>query len=296
MCVFSGPGTVYKRSETRQWDHQTNHHFSDVHRKLSEIYLSSPLLILLFWLALSFLCVHISTFLLPRLSLWLSLVGPRSTESWSSAARRKSPNKTGACCALFCIFHFFFFFFSCMAVWPCLCLRFIRYAFLFDKAVIICKRKSGETFELKEIIELNQFQILDESTGEKDNKKVWYILTAVPFVWPPHPPVNIDNADGVRLFLCEQWSYVFLLLDCYGRFGYDLIFKTRELKKKWLEQFEMAMWAIAPTDEWHINKHTQTQHHSCSVDISQPNRQMFPPRNCWQLKNRNETSSSCCSP
>lgn len=50
----------------------------------------------------------------------------------------------------------------------------VRYAFLFDKAVIICKKKSGETFELKEIIELHHYQIRDETTGEKDNKKVVY--------------------------------------------------------------------------------------------------------------------------
>ncbi|XP_010793755.1 proto-oncogene vav-like [Notothenia coriiceps] len=82
-----------------------------------------------------------------------------------------------------------------------------RYAFLFDKAMFICKKKGGETFELKEIVELQHYQIRDEAAGEKDNKK---------------------------------WSYVFLLLDCYGKCGYDLFFKTRELKKKWLEQFEMA--------------------------------------------------------
>lgn len=51
-------------------------------------------------------------------------------------------------------------------------LLFVRYAFLFDKAVFICKKKSGETFELKEIIELHSYQIRDETTGEKDNKKV----------------------------------------------------------------------------------------------------------------------------
>uniref|UniRef100_A0A1A8C6H2 Osteoclast-stimulating factor 1 n=1 Tax=Nothobranchius kadleci TaxID=1051664 RepID=A0A1A8C6H2_NOTKA len=88
-----------------------------------------------------------------------------------------------------------------------------RYAFLFDKAVIICKKKSGETFDLKEIIELNHYQIRDETTGEKDNKK---------------------------------WSYLFLLLDCYGKCGYDFFFKTRELKKKWLEQFEMALSNMCP--------------------------------------------------
>uniref|UniRef100_A0A672Z7K1 Osteoclast-stimulating factor 1 n=1 Tax=Sphaeramia orbicularis TaxID=375764 RepID=A0A672Z7K1_9TELE len=47
-----------------------------------------------------------------------------------------------------------------------------RYAFLFDKAMFVCKKKSGETFELKEIIELQHYQIRDESAGEKDNKKV----------------------------------------------------------------------------------------------------------------------------
>ncbi|CAJ1054043.1 proto-oncogene vav isoform X1 [Xyrichtys novacula] len=88
-----------------------------------------------------------------------------------------------------------------------------RYAFLFDKAMFVCKKKSGETFELKDIIELQHFQIRDETTGEKDKKK---------------------------------WSYLFLLLDCYGRSGYDLYFKTRELKKKWLEQFEMALSNICP--------------------------------------------------
>ncbi|XP_069023918.1 proto-oncogene vav-like isoform X2 [Embiotoca jacksoni] len=88
-----------------------------------------------------------------------------------------------------------------------------RYAFLFDKAVFICKKKSGETFELKEIIQLQNYQIRDETTGERDNKK---------------------------------WSYLFLLLDCYGKCGYDLFFKTRELKKKWLEQFEMAQSNMCP--------------------------------------------------
>ncbi|XP_055080804.1 proto-oncogene vav-like [Periophthalmus magnuspinnatus] len=88
-----------------------------------------------------------------------------------------------------------------------------RYAFLFDKAMFVCKKKSGETFELKDTIDLQRYQVRDETTGEKDNKK---------------------------------WSYLFLLLSCYGRGGYDLFFKTRELKKKWLEQFEMAISNMCP--------------------------------------------------
>lgn len=101
-----------------------------------------------------------------------------------------------------------------------------RYAFLFDKAVFICKKKSGETFELKNIIELQHYQIRDDTTGGKDNKK---------------------------------WSYLFLLLDCYGKCGYDLFFKTRELKKKWLEQFEMAQSNMCPENST-ANNHDFQMH------------------------------------
>uniref|UniRef100_A0A671U8T4 Osteoclast-stimulating factor 1 n=1 Tax=Sparus aurata TaxID=8175 RepID=A0A671U8T4_SPAAU len=101
-----------------------------------------------------------------------------------------------------------------------------RYAFLFDKAMFVCKKKGGETFELKDIIELQNYQIRDETTGEKDNKK---------------------------------WSHVFLLLDCSGRCGYDLFFKTREVKKKWLEQFEMALSNMCPENST-ANNHDFQMH------------------------------------
>ncbi|XP_072320037.1 proto-oncogene vav-like [Eucyclogobius newberryi] len=101
-----------------------------------------------------------------------------------------------------------------------------RYAFLFDKAMFVCKKKSGETFELKETIDLQQYEIRDESTGEKDKKK---------------------------------WSYLFLLLGSCGRGGYDLFFKTRELKKKWLEQFEMAVSNMIP-DNATANGHDFQMH------------------------------------
>lgn len=38
-----------------------------------------------------------------------------------------------------------------------------------------------------------------------------------------------------------QWTHMFLLIEDHGAQGYELFFKTRELKKKWMEQFEMAM-------------------------------------------------------
>lgn len=38
-----------------------------------------------------------------------------------------------------------------------------------------------------------------------------------------------------------QWCCGFYVTHQQGHAGFELFFKTRELKKKWLEQFEMAM-------------------------------------------------------
>ncbi|XP_068178412.1 proto-oncogene vav-like isoform X2 [Antennarius striatus] len=113
-----------------------------------------------------------------------------------------------------------------------------RYAFLFDKAMFVCKKKSGETFELKEIIELQHYQIRDDVSGEKDNKKVLLVnVTQTIYLW---------SVKANSVLPCPQWSFFFLLLDGFGRSGYDLFFKTREVKKKWLEQFEMAISNMCP--------------------------------------------------
>lgn len=42
-----------------------------------------------------------------------------------------------------------------------------------------------------------------------------------------------------------QWSYGFYLTHNQGQSGFEFFFKTKELKKKWLEQFGMAMWVFA---------------------------------------------------
>ncbi|XP_056412572.1 proto-oncogene vav isoform X2 [Hyla sarda] len=95
-----------------------------------------------------------------------------------------------------------------------------RYAFLFDQALLICKRK-GDTYELKELIKLHNYQIRDDSCGDRDNKK---------------------------------WSHMFFLIDARGSYGYELFFKTRELKKKWMEQFEMSLSNMYPENA-HANGH-----------------------------------------
>ncbi|KAG5854202.1 proto-oncogene vav-like isoform X1 [Anguilla anguilla] len=101
-----------------------------------------------------------------------------------------------------------------------------RYAFLFDKAMLVCKRKSGDNLELKKLIELQNYQVLDDPGGERDNKK---------------------------------WSSAFYLIDSYDDSSYDLYFKTKELKRKWLEQFQMAQSNMFP-DNHTANNHDFQMH------------------------------------
>ncbi|KAG8447541.1 hypothetical protein GDO86_014879 [Hymenochirus boettgeri] len=92
-----------------------------------------------------------------------------------------------------------------------------RYLFLFDKVVIVCKRK-GYSYELKEIIELLSHKMNDDPMNTRDIKK--------------------------PIFL--QWSYGFFLIHLQGKQGFQFFCKTEEMKRKWMEQFEMAMSNIKP--------------------------------------------------
>ncbi|XP_069799625.1 guanine nucleotide exchange factor VAV2 [Dendropsophus ebraccatus] len=87
-----------------------------------------------------------------------------------------------------------------------------RYLFLFDKVVIVCKRK-GDNYELREIIELLYHKMSDDPTYNKDLKK---------------------------------WSYGFYLIHLQGKQGFQFFCKTEEMKRKWMEQFEMAISNIKP--------------------------------------------------
>ncbi|XP_049336834.1 guanine nucleotide exchange factor VAV3 isoform X1 [Astyanax mexicanus] len=87
-----------------------------------------------------------------------------------------------------------------------------RHIFLFDVAVIVCKRR-GDVYEMKEVIDLHNFKITNNPTSDKENRK---------------------------------WSYGFYLTHNQGQSGFEFFFKTKELKKKWLEQFGMAISNIRP--------------------------------------------------
>ncbi|XP_074187651.1 guanine nucleotide exchange factor VAV2 [Rhinolophus sinicus] len=101
-----------------------------------------------------------------------------------------------------------------------------RYLFLFDKVVIVCKRR-GYSYELKEIIELLFHKMTDDPMNNKDIKK----------------------SHG------KMWSYGFYLIHLQGKQGFQFFCKTEDMKRKWMEQFEMAMSNIKP-DKANANHHS----------------------------------------
>ncbi|KAB0358524.1 hypothetical protein FD754_002680 [Muntiacus muntjak] len=109
-----------------------------------------------------------------------------------------------------------------------------RYLFLFDKVVIVCKRR-GYSYELKEIIELLFHKMTDDPMNNKDVKK---LCSHGP--WPPLP---------------FFWSYGFYLIHLQGKQGFQFFCKTEDMKRKWMEQFEMAMSNIKP-DKANANHHS----------------------------------------
>ncbi|KAJ8409549.1 hypothetical protein AAFF_G00229500 [Aldrovandia affinis] len=109
-----------------------------------------------------------------------------------------------------------------------------RHIFLFDIAVIVCKRR-GDNYELKEVIDLNHFKITNNPTTDKENRK---------------------------------WSYGFYLTHNQGQTGFEFFFKTREMKKKWMEQFDMALSNICPENA-HSNLHEFRMHTFEKDDVLQ---------------------------
>uniref|UniRef100_A0A3Q0QUL7 Vav guanine nucleotide exchange factor 2 n=1 Tax=Amphilophus citrinellus TaxID=61819 RepID=A0A3Q0QUL7_AMPCI len=108
-----------------------------------------------------------------------------------------------------------------------------RYIFLFDKVVIVCKRK-GYSYELKEIIELQYYKMSDDPMNNRDMKK---------------------------------WSYGFYLIHLQGKQGFQFFCKTEETKRKWMEQFDMAMSNIKPeratANQHNFQMHTFDKNTNC---------------------------------
>ncbi|XP_062410815.1 guanine nucleotide exchange factor VAV2 isoform X2 [Sardina pilchardus] len=113
-----------------------------------------------------------------------------------------------------------------------------RYIFLFDKVVIVCKRK-GYNYELKEIIELQYYKMSDDPMNNRDMKK----------------------SSG------KMWSYGFYLIHLQGKQGFQFFCKTEDTKRKWMEQFEMAMSNIKPeratANQHNFEMHTFEKNTNC---------------------------------
>nr|CAC87124.1 vav-3 protein [Tetraodon nigroviridis]CAD27362.1 vav-3 protein [Tetraodon nigroviridis] len=109
-----------------------------------------------------------------------------------------------------------------------------RHIFLFDVAVIVCKRR-GDNYEMKDILDLHFFKVTNNPTSDREVKK---------------------------------WCCGFYLTHHQGHTGFELFFKTRELKKKWLDRFEMAISDIRPEKANHnchqFKMHTFEKTTSCS--------------------------------
>uniref|UniRef100_A0A3B3X707 Vav 3 guanine nucleotide exchange factor b n=1 Tax=Poecilia mexicana TaxID=48701 RepID=A0A3B3X707_9TELE len=109
-----------------------------------------------------------------------------------------------------------------------------RHIFLFDVAAIVCKRR-GDNYEMKDILDLNFFKVTNNPTADREGKK---------------------------------WCYGFFVTHQQGHMGFELFFKTKELKKKWLDQFEMAISNIRPEKANHnshqFKMHTFERITSCS--------------------------------
>ncbi|XP_037386981.1 guanine nucleotide exchange factor VAV3b isoform X1 [Pygocentrus nattereri] len=96
-----------------------------------------------------------------------------------------------------------------------------RHIFLFDAAVIVCKRR-GDNYEMKDVIDLSLYKITNNPTTDKD---------------------------------CRKWCYGFYLTHEQGTSGFEFFFKTKELKKKWLDQFQMALSNIRPENATYNSHH-----------------------------------------
>uniref|UniRef100_UPI00358FD963 guanine nucleotide exchange factor VAV2-like isoform X2 n=1 Tax=Myxine glutinosa TaxID=7769 RepID=UPI00358FD963 len=107
-----------------------------------------------------------------------------------------------------------------------------RFIFLFDKAVLMCKKK-GDNFELKQVLDLYNYKITDDPTSNRDSRK---------------------------------WTHSFYLTPLSAGEGFQFLCKTEELKKKWVKNFEMALSNLRPTCSYHdFHMHTFRRPAECQA-------------------------------
>ncbi len=89
-----------------------------------------------------------------------------------------------------------------------------RYIFLFDKVVIVCKRK-GYNYELKEIIELHFYKMSDDPMNNRDMKKVRGLWSA-----SRRACFRINKPDYIAAFkLIQSMIFMYCVLTVQRQMG-----------------------------------------------------------------------------
>ncbi|XP_030052729.1 proto-oncogene vav isoform X2 [Microcaecilia unicolor] len=96
-------------------------------------------------------------------------------------------------------------------------------------------------------------ELAKHTQDEKEKKNLRLALDAMKDLAQCVNEVKRDNETlkqitHFQLSIENLWTHMFLLIENHRTQGFELFFKTRDLKKKWLEQFEMALSNIYPGD------------------------------------------------
>lgn len=86
----------------------------------------------------------------------------------------------------------------------------------------------------------------NSADGYVNNLKTFSIHCCFLSVFPHHPSLHQPSSFH------PQWSYGFYLIHLQGKQGFQFFCKTEDTKRKWMEQFEMAMYvSTAPVSKLH---------------------------------------------
>jgi len=91
----------------------------------------------------------------------------------------------------------------------------VRYVFVFDKMVLICKQTRGDHYSFKESLKVQDYKVQDVSSR--------------------------------RLSRDARWAYSFMLVHKENTHAYNLFARTEEDKNKWIEAIREALSNVVPS-------------------------------------------------
>lgn len=118
----------------------------------------------------------------------------------------------------------------------------IRYIFLFDKVMLMCKAKmvdrlfSGESYSFKEAIILAVYKVQDQQTANRETQR-----------------------RG------DKWNSSFIMGKKDGSNAFSFFAKTEDMKAKWIDAIKLALENASPPQGINYVMHTFDQPTECSV-------------------------------